>query len=103
MISFTIVTHLLTAAIGFWAGSRWRHNTRTWSDHRQTVAMAKALAKRRWKTLLAAVTALLVLAACLAANGLLAAGEPDTPRPSPACKTPGARTLRSLPPCPMPT
>ena len=103
MNSTAVITHAIAAAIAFWAGSRWRHHTRTWSDHRQTAALAKELAARRWKTLLAALTALLLLAAYLTVNSLLAAGEPTKPRPAPACKTPGGRTLRSLPPCPMPT
>ena len=103
MNSATIVLVVIAAAIGIWVGGRWRHHTRTWSDHRQTAALAKALAKSRWQTLLAALTALLVLAACLTGTGLLAAGEPDAPHPAPPCQTPGVRTVRSLPPCPTPT
>jgi ABC-type Fe3+ transport system permease subunit len=52
---------LIGVIIALWAGSRSRHNSRTWSDHKATRAAEQTLRKRRWATLGAAVVAISVL------------------------------------------
>jgi len=108
MNSATIVLVVIAAAIGIWVGGRWRHHTRTWSDHRNTAALARDLAKLRWKTLaavlVAALVAALVLAAYLTGAGLLATTDAPTPHPTPSCPPSTAiRGPRPPSPCPRPT
>ena len=103
MNSATIVLVVIAAAIGIWVGGRWRHHTRTWSDHRNTAALARDLAKLRWKTLAAALIAALVLAAYLTGTGLLATTGAPTPHPTPSCPPSAVRGPRPPSPCPLPT
>jgi len=53
----TLLLVLIGVVIAFWAGSRWRHHRRTWSDHRSTRALEKTMRKTRWVTFRAALVA----------------------------------------------
>jgi len=101
MTPATTVLVIIAAAIAFWAGHRWQHNWRTWTDHRQAAKLTKDLAARRWKTLWAAlIAAVLLLAGCLAGSGLLAARvKPPPRRPLPTCTPTDRHPLRSPPGC----
>jgi hypothetical protein len=95
----TFLLIILAAVVAFWAGSRHRHHTRTWRDHKGAVASEKVLRKYRWVTFRAAVAAGAVLLAYLCGNGEISfAGrtKPAAHSPSPtphvkpsAYKSPG--------------
>jgi hypothetical protein len=68
----SLVLIILGVVLAFWAGSRWRHHTRTWADHKGAVAGEKKLRKLRWVTLRAALIALVATFAYLLANGTVA-------------------------------
>jgi ABC-type Fe3+ transport system permease subunit len=71
MGSATILVVLIAVIVAFWAGSRWRHNTRTWSDYRGAKAGMKSLRKLRWLTLKAALLAVAVTVVYLVGTGAI--------------------------------
>jgi ABC-type Fe3+ transport system permease subunit len=76
---------LLVFAVGiaFWAGSHWRHNRRTWSDHRKARADERTLRRRRWLTLRLAFVACAFLLIYLIVTGRLFIGiTPDPAVPN---------------------
>jgi hypothetical protein len=54
-----LVTGML---IAFWAGGRWRHARRTWSDHKTAKALEAKLRSARWTAAGVAVVAIMVAA-----------------------------------------
>ncbi|HEY1484513.1 MAG TPA: hypothetical protein VGF84_00335 [Micromonosporaceae bacterium] len=74
----TEVLVVIAAVIAFWAGSRWRHNARTWADHKATADGLKALAKLRWVTLKAALVAVVATIAYLVATGAISFASLDS-------------------------
>jgi ABC-type Fe3+ transport system permease subunit len=95
-----LVLLFVGAIIAFWAGSRSRHNSRTWSDHKATRAAEQTLRKRRWATLGAALLAIFVLVLFLGMVTSRVAHEiPIRPTPSASCSAgPFGRPI-----CPAPT
>ena len=57
------------ASLAFWAGSRWRHTLRAFSDHRVAVAGARSLNKARWAALTSAALAGIVTYIYLVSTG----------------------------------
>jgi ABC-type Fe3+ transport system permease subunit len=83
---------LIGVIIALWAGSRSRHNSRTWSDHKATRAAEQALRKRRWATLCAALVAISVLVVFVTVLGSRVAREipaklPTRTTPSSSCSS----------------
>jgi hypothetical protein len=52
-----VVTGML---IAFWAGGRWRHARRTWSDHQTAKALEAKLRSARWTASVLAIIAIMV-------------------------------------------
>jgi len=101
--SLTLVLVIGAAILAFWAGSVWRNHRRLMSDLKVTVTGLRGLRKLRWVSLRTlALIAVIAVAYLILAGTLSFGGGGDAPD-QPACKTPGTRTLRSLPPCPAPT
>jgi hypothetical protein len=69
MGTVTFILMLLAVYLAFRAGSRWRHHTRTWSDHKVAAATEKRLRKLRWVTFTAAVGAALIVFIYLTVTG----------------------------------
>jgi ABC-type Fe3+ transport system permease subunit len=67
----TVVLVIIAVVIAFWAGDRWRHNKRTWADHKLTSDGLKSLRKLRWVTFKAAVAAIVATLLYLAATGAI--------------------------------
>ena len=65
----TLLLIIFAVIIAFWAGSRWRHHTRTWKDHKGAVAGEKTLRALRWVTLRAAAVAASIVLLYLIATG----------------------------------
>jgi hypothetical protein len=90
----TLLLIIFAVIIAFWAGSRWRHHTRTWKDHKGAVAGEKSLRALRWVTLrAAAVAAAAVLFYLLATGAVSFAGLDGKAKPAAvhdASPTPGA-------------
>jgi hypothetical protein len=76
----TLFLVLFGATLAFWAGSRWRHTLRAFSDHRVAVAGAKSLNKARWAALTSAALAGVVTYIYLVSTGH--ATKPPTPKPA---------------------
>jgi heme/copper-type cytochrome/quinol oxidase subunit 2 len=88
----TLVLVIAGAVLAFLAGSAWRHNRRTWADHRGAKAGEKALRKLRWFTLKAALAAGAATLLYLVATGSVAIhGSHQVPArdgtPSPTAST----------------
>ena len=73
----TVFLAIVAAVIAFWAGSRWRHNKRTWADHKLTAEGLRSLRKLRWVTLKAAVAAIVATLLYLAATGAISFASLD--------------------------
>ena len=65
----TLFLVLFGATLAFWAGSRWRHALRAFSDHRVAVAGARTLNKARWAALTSAALAGIVTYIYLVSTG----------------------------------
>jgi ABC-type dipeptide/oligopeptide/nickel transport system permease component len=74
----TLILVIFAVLIAFWAGSRWRHNRRTWADHKLTVGGVKSLRKLRWVTLKAALVALVATLLYLVGTGAISFASLDT-------------------------
>ncbi|MBO0868360.1 MAG: hypothetical protein J2P15_07315 [Micromonosporaceae bacterium] len=85
---------VIAAGIAFWAGSHWRHNRRTWSDHRKARADERALRTRRWLTLRVAVGAGALILLYLLVTGAFAAGGIDRPVVPSKVDAPSASPVR---------
>ena len=96
MDAATLILVIAAVCIAFWTGSRWRHNRRTWADHRKARTDEKRLRKLRWLTFRAVTLALFVTTIyfCLTGTITLHIGghdktvpaevrSPATPSPSP--------------------
>jgi hypothetical protein len=73
----TLVLVIAAVAIAFWAGSRWRHNKRTWSDYQVAKSATKTLQKKRWVTFKAALLAIAATMVYLFATGAITLGAAD--------------------------
>jgi hypothetical protein len=71
MGSTTVILVAIAGVIAFWAGSRWRHNARTWADTRGAKTGWKTLKKTRWLTLKAAVIAVAAAVIYLVGTGAI--------------------------------
>jgi ABC-type Fe3+ transport system permease subunit len=79
----TLLLIIIAAMLAFWAGSRWRHHTRTWSDHKGAKAGEKKLRTLRWVTLRAAVLAGVVVLVYLVSTGMVSfAGLNEKAKPA---------------------
>ena len=65
---------ILGAVIAFAAGSRWRHNKRTWADHRLARTSKATYGRLRWTTLTVAAGFIVLLAAYLIGLARMAVG-----------------------------
>ena len=81
MNSATLFFIGIAVAVAFWAGSRWRHNTRTWADTRGAKVGWKTLKKTRWVTLKATVIAVLATVAYLIGTGAISLANVKLPAP----------------------
>jgi hypothetical protein len=57
--------------IAFWAGGKWRHYRRAWSDHRVAREVEKKLRAGRWLAARAAFVAVIATVLYLVASGVI--------------------------------
>jgi hypothetical protein len=76
-----------TVVIAFWAGSRWRHNTRTWADHREAHGKANDLRVLRWVAFRAMAVAIIALAIWVVGVARTLPLKPHQPVPATANHT----------------
>jgi cell division septal protein FtsQ len=71
MNAATFIFVIAAIYLAFRAGSSWRHNSRTWTDHRKAKADAKKFRELRWVTAKVAVVSAFVLAIYLIVMGAI--------------------------------
>lgn len=82
-----VVVSLVAVFLAFRAGSRWKHHTTTWSNHKAAVTAERKLRKSRWGVLKLALLAVIALVlyegAITVATAVSNAGDfLRTPRPA---------------------
>jgi hypothetical protein len=79
MNSATLFLMIFAAVLAFWAGSRWRHNARTWTDTKAAKVGWKTMKKTRWITLKAALIAALATIVYLVGTGAISLANVKAP------------------------
>ncbi len=69
--SVPLLLLVLGIVIAFWAGGKWRHFRRTWSDHKVASAAVGKLRVGRWIAARAAIVAVIATILYLVASGVV--------------------------------
>jgi hypothetical protein len=88
--------------VAFRAGTRWRHNTLTWGDHKVARGKERVLRKARWTTLKLAIFGVLALALYLVIAGAVGVAITGNNKPTKSSPSPCVTAQKSCPPAPAP-